>query len=116
MMHVYHRSLSGSLQFSQWRRFMWLRFSRIYPLYVTTLLILVGWESVKYLTGIAFYGGPLLHEWGFTGIPAFQGPFNHLSALPANLFLLQSLGNLSLSWNFLAGHSAWNGCAICYFL
>lgn len=100
MMHVYHRSLSGSLQFSQWRRFMWLRFSRIYPLYVTTLLILVGWESVKYLTGITFYGGPLLHEWGFTGIPAFQGPFNHLSALPANLFLLQSLGNLSLSWNF----------------
>ncbi|MGL4268755.1 MAG: acyltransferase family protein, partial [Plesiomonas sp.] len=43
---------------------------------------------------------PLLHEWGFTGIPAFQGPFNHLSALPANVFLLQGLGRLSLSWNF----------------
>ncbi len=100
MMHVYRDSFQQGSTMAKWRHFMWLRFSRIYPLFLTTLLLLLGWETTKHIYGIGFYGGELLNSWGLAGIPAFQGPFNTSDTLFANLFLLQSLTNQSLSWNF----------------
>ncbi|MGR5151008.1 acyltransferase family protein [Photobacterium swingsii] len=100
MMHVYRGSFQQGCTMAKWRHFMWLRFSRIYPLFLTTLLLLLGWETTKHIYGIGFYGGELLNSWGLAGIPAFQGPFNTSDTLFANLFLLQSLTNQSLSWNF----------------
>ncbi|KMV29021.1 hypothetical protein AB733_20405 [Photobacterium swingsii] len=100
MMHVYRDSFQQGCTMAKWRHFMWLRFSRIYPLFLTTLLLLLGWETTKHIYGIGFYGGELLNSWGLAGIPAFQGPFNTSDTLFANLFLLQSLTNQSLSWNF----------------
>lgn len=101
MMHVYRESFQSEVTFAKWRRFMWLRFSRIYPLFLTTLLVLVLWESYKYLNAMYFYGGPLLGSWGLNGAPAFEGPFNHLGALLPNLFLVQGIStHSSLSWNF----------------
>ncbi|MGR5126752.1 acyltransferase family protein [Photobacterium swingsii] len=100
MMHVYRDSFQQGCTMAKWRHFMWLRFSRIYPLFLTTLLLLLGWETTKHIYGIGFYGGELLNSWGLADIPAFQGPFNTSDTLFANLFLLQSLTNQSLSWNF----------------
>lgn len=100
MMYAYRDSFQQGCTMAKWRHFMWLRFSRIYPLFFTTLLLLLGWESVKYLYGIGFYGGELLNSWGLAGIPAFQGPFNTSDTLFANLLLLQSLTSQALSWNF----------------
>ncbi|WP_261858654.1 acyltransferase family protein [Photobacterium sanguinicancri] len=100
MMHVYRNSFQQGCTMAKWRHFMWLRFSRIYPLFLMTLLFLLGWESIKHVYGIGFYGGELLNSWGLAGIPAFQGPFNTSDTLFANLFLLQSLTSQALSWNF----------------
>lgn len=73
MMHVYRESFQSEVTFAKWRGFMWLRFSRIYPLFLTTLLVLVLWESYKYLNAMYFYGGPLLGSWGMNGAPALKG-------------------------------------------
>jgi peptidoglycan/LPS O-acetylase OafA/YrhL len=86
-------------------RFLWLRFSRIYPLFLLTLLCLIAWESWKASQGILFYGGPFFEQWGLNSkLAAFEGPINIWHALPSHLMLLQSLTSHSLNWNI----SAWS--------
>nr|WP_280174680.1 acyltransferase [Enterovibrio nigricans] len=103
MMLVYRDSFTSGFSFKAWRQFMWLRFSRIYPLFLVTIAVLVLWETFKYFNAILFYGGPLLEYWGLSGIPAFQGPYNVPQTLMSNLFLLQSLeASSALTWNFPA--------------
>ena len=64
MMHVYKPAFSHLPRPSSWARFMWLRFTRIYPLFIITLLVLIGWEAIKYHSNIGFYGGALFESWG----------------------------------------------------
>ncbi|OAN11206.1 hypothetical protein A3K86_19810 [Photobacterium jeanii] len=100
MMHVYRQQFQAGCTGSKWRQFMWLRFSRIYPLFIATLLVMVGWETFKHFNSIGFYGGSLLDSWGLTGLPAFKGPFNTSETLFANVILLQGITGQPLSWNF----------------
>ena len=104
MMHVYKVTFAHGVISSNWKQFMWLRFSRIYPLFFTTLLVLVLWESFKSSHEIGFYGGALFDKWGMSGIPAFEGPFNRIETLLANLLMLQGLVVKDLSWNI----SSWS--------
>jgi peptidoglycan/LPS O-acetylase OafA/YrhL len=99
MMHVYKKTFIQGVDASQWKQFMWLRFSRIYPLFIITLLVLFLWESIKYSQNIGFYGGPLLGSWGLTGIPAFEGPFNTFDSLLSNVFMFHAITSSSLTWN-----------------
>lgn len=104
MMHIYQQTFSKGITFSSWRQFMWLRFSRIYPLFLVTLLVLVLWETIKSSAGIGFYGGALFESWGVSGIPAFAGPFNRAEALLPNALMLQGVLEKDLSWNI----SSWS--------
>ncbi|WP_036799559.1 acyltransferase family protein [Photobacterium marinum] len=104
MMHIYQQTFLQGISVAKWRHFMWLRFSRIYPLFLSTLLVLVLWESVKYFAAVGFYGGPLFEAWGVNGIPAFAGPFNSGDTLMANFLMLHAVVNLDLSWNI----SSWS--------
>lgn len=97
MMHVYRGSMNSTLS---WSQFMWLRFSRIYPLFLATFGVLFMWECFKYWNNIDFYGGSLLESWGLNGIPAFQGPFNTTESILSNLVLLQGITANSMTWNF----------------
>lgn len=112
--HVYAHSLQGPRKSVSYWQFLGLRLSRIYPLFLLTLLILLGWESIKALAGRGYYGGPLFASWGMIDIPAFAGPFNRLDALGSQFFLLQSVLNDSLSWNV----SSWSLSIewLCYLL
>ncbi|WP_087017995.1 acyltransferase family protein [Thaumasiovibrio subtropicus] len=96
MMHVYRKQLGHGLS---WRGFVWLRFTRIYPLFFVSFLALFLWESFKSSHGLGFYGGPLMDAWGVTGMTAFQGPFNRSDAIVDNLLLIQAVSTHSLSWN-----------------
>ncbi|MCW8347919.1 acyltransferase [Vibrio sp. ZSDZ65] len=99
MMYVYRDSMGISLN---WKQFMWLRFSRIYPLFITTFSILFVWECYKYWNQIGFYGGSLLETWGMIGQPAFEGPFNTSDSIISSLLLLQGITSNSMVWNFPA--------------
>lgn len=102
MAHVYQHDFAASL--ISWRRFLWLRLTRIYPLFILTLLVLLGWESYKWANQIGYFGGPLFNGWGMAGIPAFEGPFNQAGALWQNILLVQVFSGKGLSWNV----SAWS--------
>jgi len=104
MMHIYQKTFFKEVSFSCWRKFMWLRFSRIYPLFLVTLLVLLLWETIKYFAGVGFYGGALFESWGVSGIPAFDGPFNRSGALLPNVLMLQGVLEKDLSWNI----SSWS--------
>ncbi len=104
MMHIYQQTFSKGVTVAKWRYFMWLRFARIYPLFLVTLLILVLWESIKYFSATGFYGGPLFDSWGMSGIPAFAGPFNRSDTLMSNFTMLHAVINKDLSWNI----SSWS--------
>lgn len=98
--HVYLNLMRGTGQPLRYRQFLWLRLSRIYPLFLLTLLLMVAWEGIKQAQGLTYYGGPLFGSWGMNGIPAFEGPFNRLEALPEQFFLAQGLLTKSmLAWN-----------------
>jgi len=104
MMHVYQLTFATGSSFKKWRGFMWLRFSRIYPLFFVTLAVLFSWEYYKSVHHIGFYAGPLFDAWGATGIPPFTGPFNRTETLLPNLFLVNGILSQPLSWN-IAGWS-----------
>ncbi|UIP30337.1 acyltransferase [Photobacterium sp. TLY01] len=104
MMHVYQSTFATGSSFKKWRGFMWLRFSRIYPLFFVTLAVLFSWEYYKSVHHIGFYAGPLFDAWGATGIPPFTGPFNRTETLLPNLFLVNGILSQPLSWN-IAGWS-----------
>ncbi|WP_120512718.1 acyltransferase family protein [Photobacterium salinisoli] len=104
MMHVYQSTFATGSSFKKWRGFMWLRFSRIYPLFFVTLVVLFSWEYYKSVHHIGFYAGPLFDAWGATGIPPFSGPFNRTETLLPNLFLVNGILSQPLSWN-IAGWS-----------
>jgi len=79
---------------SSWRagrRFMILRFFRLYPLHLATLLILVALETAKYVTA------------HFFGLATFSDQFSFQRSVPAifaNFLFLQGTGILdTLSWN-----------------
>ena len=113
MMHVYANAFSRDKENPassppshalSWGQFMWLRFSRIYPLFFITLVVSLVWESVKSANGLGFYGGALFESWGVSGIPAFDGPFNRFDALLPNLFMLHGITETDLTWNI----SSWS--------
>ena len=104
IMHVYQNTFFKGINFYNWSKFMGLRFSRIYPLFLATLLVLVAWETFKYIANIGFYGGALFDGWRMSGIPAFQGPFNRGDALIPNIMMLQGVLEKDLSWNI----SSWS--------
>ncbi len=100
MMHVYRDTFRTNVPYEEWGRFMWLRFSRIYPLFLTTFLVLLAWETYKYFHHIGFYGGPIYESWGVNGLPAFQGPLNSGGSIASTLLLLQGITSNGLVWNF----------------
>ncbi|MBV7263430.1 acyltransferase [Photobacterium sp. WH77] len=104
MMYVYQSTFATGSSLKKWRGFMWLRFSRIYPLFFVTLAALFIWEYYKSIHQIGFYAGPLFDAWGATGIPPFSGPFNRTETLVPNLFLVNGILSQPLSWN-IAGWS-----------
>ncbi|MCQ1059580.1 acyltransferase [Photobacterium sp. ZSDE20] len=104
MMHVYQSTFVRGVTPSKWKHFIWLRFSRIYPLFFITLIVLITWETFKASNGIGFYGGALFEKWGMSGIPAFEGPFNRSEALLPNALMLHGFLVTDLSWNI----SSWS--------
>ncbi|QLI80953.1 acyltransferase [Chitinibacter fontanus] len=98
--HVYAHSFAAST--ISFRRFIWLRLTRIYPLFLLTMAVLVAWEGYKWAHQIGYFGGPLFNAWGMAGIPAFAGPFNQAEALWQNLLLVQVLAGKGLTWNVAA--------------
>ncbi|UTM59360.1 acyltransferase [Photobacterium sp. CCB-ST2H9] len=104
MMHVYLPAFANGSNLPRWRAFLWLRFSRIYPLFFITFAVLFLWEYYKSQHQIGFYGGALFEAWGASGTPPFAGPFNRTEAILPNLLLLNGIGSQPLSWN-IAGWS-----------
>ncbi|MBD1557834.1 acyltransferase [Vibrio sp. S9_S30] len=105
MIHVYRNTFKDGVTLTDWRQFMWLRFSRIYPLFLITLLTLIAWESFKASEGILFYAGPLMEKWNLAGQAPFEGPYNRGDAILSNLLMLQSMETSGgLSWNI----SSWS--------
>ncbi|ENY72439.1 acyltransferase [Aeromonas diversa CDC 2478-85] len=100
MAHVYARTMATK----QVRipRFLWLRLTRVYPLFITTMVVLIGWELFKQAHQVGFYAGPLFREWGFEGAPAFESLFTPAAALPSSLLLMQAPAGFGLTWNFAA--------------
>ncbi|GAB4020462.1 acyltransferase family protein [Spirosoma koreense] len=85
MVHVYGTTFSRDIRWPAFRRFMWARFARIYPLHLVSFLCMLGfyawYQSSHTLT-----------------------PFDHvlydLGTIPSQLLLLQGMGvNRFLSWN-----------------
>lgn len=73
------------------QRFAMLRFGRVYPLYLLTLLMFVGMELLQVLI-------PALGAMGAN--PPFSAPRQSLDTVIANLLLLQSFGVYDfLTWN-----------------
>ncbi len=101
---VYLSQFNGPVTSQQWKRFLALRFSRIYPLFALTLAVLIGWESYKASINLPFYGGPLLESWGLIGQAPFEGPFNTVPDIFAHLFMLNGFSEGLLTWNI----SAWS--------
>ncbi len=93
MTHVYHRAFSESVT-RHYRGFFVARIARIYPLHVLILLLFVATAvASQWTTGTATIGS-------IRDIP-LQGS-ESVSALVANLFMLQGLDAGKLSWNYPA--------------
>ena len=118
MMYVYQSTFDQGVTSSKWKHFMWLRLSRIYPLFFITLTILILWETYKASNGIGFYGGALFEKWGMSGIPAFEGPFNRTESILANVMMLHGLIVKDLSWNISSWSLSveWLSYMVCPFL
>ena len=99
--HVYGEAFTSPRRIS-YGRFLWLRLTRVYPLYFVTLVLLVGWELYKARHGVGFYAGPLFKMWEWEGIPPFGSPFTPAEALPSALLLMQVVTDQGLTWNFAA--------------
>ncbi len=100
--HVYGEAFTRTPRTASYGRFLWLRLTRVYPLYLVTLLLLVGWELYKARHGVGFYAGPLFKMWEWEGMPPFGSPFTPAEALPSALLLLQVVTDHGLTWNFAA--------------
>lgn len=100
--HVYGEAFTAPRRTVSYGRFLWLRLTRVYPLYVVTLVLLVGWELYKAQHEVGFYGGPLFKMWEWEGMPPFGSPFTPAEALPSALLLLQVVTDQGLTWNFAA--------------
>ncbi len=85
--HVYGEAFARTPRTIGYGRFLWLRLTRVYPLYLVTLLLL-SWELYKAHHGIGFYAGPLFKMWEWEGMPPFGSPFTPAEALPSSLLLL----------------------------
>ena len=99
--HVYGEAFTSPRRIG-YGRFLWLRLTRVYPLYFVTLVLLVGWELYKAKHGVGFYAGPLFKMWEWEGMPPFGSPFTPAEALPSALLLLQVVTDQGLTWNFAA--------------
>ncbi len=92
MTHVYHRSFAESIT-RHYRSFLVARVARLYPLHVLMLFMFVTTAfATQLITGTA--------KGSLHGIP-WQGP-ESVSALIANIFMLQGLDASKLSWNYPA--------------
>ncbi len=100
--HVYGEAFSHRPRTIGYGRFLWLRLTRVYPLYLVTLVLLVGWELYKAQHGVGFYAGPLFKMWEWEGMPPFGSPFTPAEALPSAFLLLQVVTDHGLTWNFAA--------------
>jgi peptidoglycan/LPS O-acetylase OafA/YrhL len=100
--HVYGETFTGPSRRIGYGCFLWLRLTRVYPLYLLTLLLLVGWELYKAQHGVGFYAGPLFKMWEWEGMPPFGSPFTPAEALPSAFLLLQVVTDHGLTWNFAA--------------
>jgi peptidoglycan/LPS O-acetylase OafA/YrhL len=92
MAHVYCRSFSEGVR-QHYRGFMVARIARLYPLHVFVLFLFVATAVLSQLASGAASGS-------FTGIP-LTGP-ESLTAIVANMFMLQGLAAGQLSWNYPA--------------
>ena len=99
--HVYGEAFTSHRRIGD-GRFLWLRLTRVYPLYFVTLVLLVGWELYKAKHGVGFYAGPLFKMWEWEGMPPFGSPFTPVEALPSALLLMQVVTDQGLTWNFAA--------------
>ena len=99
--HVYGEAFTSHRRIG-YGRFLWLRLTRVYPLYFVTLVLLVGWELYKAKHGVGFYAGPLFKMWEWEGMPPFGSPFTPVEALPSALLLMQVVTDQGLTWNFAA--------------
>jgi peptidoglycan/LPS O-acetylase OafA/YrhL len=92
MTHVYYRAFSESVG-RHYRSFLVARIARLYPLHVFILLLFVVTAAAsQFMTGLA--------TGSFESIP-LTGP-RSLSAIIANMFMLQGLAAGELSWNYPA--------------
>ncbi len=92
MTHVYHRAFSESVS-EHYRSFLVARIARLYPLHIFILLLFViTATTAQLMSGLA--------TGSFEGIP-LTGP-RSLSAIIANMVMLQGLAAGELSWNYPA--------------
>jgi peptidoglycan/LPS O-acetylase OafA/YrhL len=106
--HVYGETLSN--HFRKWKTiktYLWARFSRIYPLHLFTLLLLIPFVVVFPIISPAVVDG----SWK---------TFMAWSALPGNLLLLNAMNQHSyLSWNLVSwsiGAEWWTYLAACFII
>jgi peptidoglycan/LPS O-acetylase OafA/YrhL len=106
--HVYGEALSN--HFGNWKTiktYLWARFNRIYPLHLFTLLLLIPFVVLFPTISPAVVDG----SWK---------TFMAWSALPSNLFLLNSMNQHTyLSWNLVSwsiGAEWWTYLAACFII
>jgi peptidoglycan/LPS O-acetylase OafA/YrhL len=92
MTHVYHRAFSESIG-QHYRSFLVARIARLYPLHIFILLLFVlTATAAQLMSGLA--------TGSFESMP-LTGP-QSVSAIVANIFMLQGLAASELSWNYPA--------------
>jgi peptidoglycan/LPS O-acetylase OafA/YrhL len=93
MTHVYREVFAQRVSPRSYWTFLWARIARVYPLHLAVLGLIA---AVMLATSLAEYasGGPV------TGIPLTG--VRSVTALIANLFMLQGLHASTLSWNYAA--------------
>ncbi|HEU4789846.1 MAG TPA: acyltransferase [Flavobacterium sp.] len=106
--HVYGETLTN--HFGKWKTiktYLWARFSRIYPLHLFTLLLLIPFVVIFPIISPAVVDG----SWK---------TFMSWSALPSNLLLLNAMNQHTyLSWNLVSwsiGAEWWTYLAACFII
>lgn len=85
MVHVYGKSFSEHSNLPLFKRFMWARFARIYPLHLFSFLCMVAFYLWYKSTNV---------------LSTFDHSLYNINAIPTNLLLVHGLGvHKFLSWN-----------------
>lgn len=85
-----------------WAKFIYFRFSRIYPVFIASLMALFIWEVIKASNGLTINLGPYFDGFGINDVEAFSGYSRSIPGLVSQALLLHAPTIHGLTWNIAA--------------